>query len=421
MKRCITTLSLLLTFACGDMFAWGNATHTYFSDQLGRTRGGTNLHEMYGSVLVDAFNLMLDSAGTFMADQTHHNYSAVANAAWGCDLRAMAFGFISHNDTWGADFTAHHLARTLSGGGYAVVKGSELAPLLIPDIVTILVTAGVPQADAEYIAAALAPEFGHDLVETAVDLLIKRNQDPAIGRKITLAAMTRPGNIPLLLAAAYGRQLSHYAHMSIPEATRYIVNAEKNYRQQMIQYGNVFMLNEPEAIQALGAMNAQIAQGYLEFYAGIPVAVDPAIVVGFIANAVILVTPTYAGEVSATFNYVQHELQIRGIHSCDPKFWKENAVAGGLPTSASEFGLFENYPNPFNPTTTITYQIPTSGQVTLKVFDVLGREVTTLVDELQQPGSHTVQWDARAVASGVYFYQLCAGNLVSTRKMFVAK
>lgn len=421
MKRCLTTLSVLLAFACGDMFAWGNATHTYFSDQLGRTRGGANLHEMYGSVLVDAFNLMLDSTGVFMADQTHHGSSLVVRAAWRCDLRAVAYGFASHNDTWGADFTAHHVARTVTGGGYAVVKGAELAPLLIPDIVTILIAAGVPQADAEYIAGALAPEFGHDLVETAVDLLIKRNQDPSIGRKIMVAALTRPLDTPLLLAAAYAGPLSQYAHMSRIKATRYIVNAEKGYRQQMIQYGNIFMMSEQEAIQALGVMNAQIAQGYLEFYTGVPVVVDPATVVGFITNALMLVAPTYSAEMSATVDYVQNELQMRDIHSCGSGFWKENVAAGEQPTPASELGLFENYPNPFNPTTTIRYQLPTPGQVTLKVYDVLGREVATLVNEVKQPGTYTEQWDAGAVASGVYFYQLNVGNHVSTRKMFVLK
>lgn len=421
MKQLVTILAVLLATVRSDTFGWGNATHTYFADELRRARGGSNMHEMYGSVLVDAFNLMLDSTGVFMGDQTHHNYSAMVDMAWGCDLKAVAYGFTTHNDTWGADFTAHHAARTITGGGYAVVKGAELAPLLVPDIVAILVAAGVPQADAEYIAGALAPEFGHDLVETAVDLLIKRNEDPAIGRKIAFAALTRPGNVPLLLATAYARQLSQYAHISTLKATRYIVNAEKDNQQQMIQYGNIFMLSEPEAIQALGVMNAQIAQAYLEFYAGVPVKVDPATAVQFITSALSLVGPTYAAELSATLDYVRHELQVRRIHSCGPNISKESADEIQPPTPASEFGLSGNYPNPFNPTTTISYKLPISSQVTIRVYDVLGREVSTLVNEVKEPGTYTVQWNAGPVASGIYFCQLTAGNLVSTRKMFVLK
>ena len=323
MKRWAVVLMIL--FAPSVLFGWGNATHMYFADRLGVSHVGPNAHEMYGSVLPDAFNLKLDSTGVFMADQAHHNFMPLYHSAWRCDLKDVAFGFVCHNDSWGADFTAHHAARTVSGGGYAVVKGAELAPLLVPDIVTILVTAGLDTASAQYLAGALAPEFGHDLVETAVDLMVKRNLDPAIGRKIVLAATTRPMDTPLLLAAAYAVPLSRYSHRSLLQSTKYIVDAEKENRQQMIQYGNIFTMMEAEAILALAQMNAAIAQGYLEFYAGVPVTVDPAVAAGFIANAMSLVEPTYAAEVGATLDYVRHQMQVHGIRSCESHFGKDNA------------------------------------------------------------------------------------------------
>jgi len=75
-----------------------------------------------------------------------------------------------------------------------------------------------------------------------------------------------------------------------------------------------------------------------------------------------------------------------------------------------EFSLGQNYPNPFNPTTTIEFRIQKSQLTILKVFDVLGREVATLVNEVKQPGTYTVQWDASGIASGVYLYRLVVGE-----------
>jgi hypothetical protein len=423
MNRMAAVLIISLVCTPSALFGWGNATHVYYADELGRQHGGQNFHEMYGSVLVDAFNLKLDSLGVFMADRAHHDFIPLYNSAWRCDLKDIAFGFVSHNDTWGSDYTAHHVARTVSGGGYAVVKGAELAPMLIPDIVTILVTAGLDTPSARYIAGALAPEFGHDLVETAVDLMIKRNLDPAIGRKIVLAATTRPLDTPLLLAAAYARPLSQHSHMTLLKATKYIMDAERENRQQIIQYGSLFTITEAEAIQGLAMMNAAIAQGYLEFYAGVPVTVDPAVVVGFITNAMSVVEPTYDAEVSATLDYVRHEMQVHGIRSCGSHFGKENAgdQDGNSTETPATVALEENYPNPFNPSTTIKYDLPTDEHVSLKVYDALGREVRTLVDGFVKAGYQQVSFDASEFASGVYFYRLQVGDFVSMKKMMLMK
>ena len=86
-----------------------------------------------------------------------------------------------------------------------------------------------------------------------------------------------------------------------------------------------------------------------------------------------------------------------------------------------EFSLHQNYPNPFNPSTTINYQIPTAGIVSLKVYDVLGREVANLVNEEKPAGTYNITFNAGNFASGVYFYQLKAGNFVSTKKLVLMK
>ncbi|MBI5473842.1 MAG: T9SS type A sorting domain-containing protein [Ignavibacteriae bacterium] len=83
--------------------------------------------------------------------------------------------------------------------------------------------------------------------------------------------------------------------------------------------------------------------------------------------------------------------------------------------------LSQNYPNPFNPSTEIRYQTSEVGNVTLKVFDVLGREVATLVNTEQEAGSHAATFDASGLSSGMYFYKLQAGAFSETRKMMVAK
>ena len=83
------------------------------------------------------------------------------------------------------------------------------------------------------------------------------------------------------------------------------------------------------------------------------------------------------------------------------------------------YALEQNYPNPFNPSTTIRYQIPKDGLVTLKVYDVLGREVKTLVNSYQSAGEHFVKFDGRGLASGVYFYSLTAGDFSQTKKMIL--
>ena len=85
------------------------------------------------------------------------------------------------------------------------------------------------------------------------------------------------------------------------------------------------------------------------------------------------------------------------------------------------FSLRQNYPNPFNPTTAITFELPASSIVSLKVFDLFGREVTTLVSGQKAPGEYNVTWDGSATANGIYFYRLIAGNVSDTRKMVLAK
>ncbi len=96
-----------------------------------------------------------------------------------------------------------------------------------------------------------------------------------------------------------------------------------------------------------------------------------------------------------------------------------NSVGGEL--IVSSYQLEQNYPNPFNPSTTINFTIPENSQVTLKIFDVLGNEVGTLINQVIPSGNHEVKFDATGLPSGLYFYTLNTGNFIQTKKMLLMK
>lgn len=95
-----------------------------------------------------------------------------------------------------------------------------------------------------------------------------------------------------------------------------------------------------------------------------------------------------------------------------------NAVAIGVP---NKFSLAQNYPNPFNPTTTILFGVPNDGLVTMKIYDINGKEVKTLVNEPKTAGYYTTVFNASGLSSGVYFYKLTSGNFVIAKKMVIMK
>ena len=119
----------------------------------------------------------------------------------------------------------------------------------------------------------------------------------------------------------------------------------------------------------------------------------------------------------------QSDFSIR-IQQCN-----RNGGLGEILTSASDvaigvpstFALHQNYPNPFNPSTTISYTLPVQSFVTLKVFNVLGQEVATLVNGIESPGSKSVRFDGGRLPSGVYFYRLQAGSYSGTRMLLIVK
>jgi hypothetical protein len=127
----------------------------------------------------------------------------------------------------------------------------------------------------------------------------------------------------------------------------------------------------------------------------------------------------YAEVAVFTPNYPDYNNPIVKIYIYSyKKFTVVKDYKGNIPNN---FILSQNFPNPFNPATTISYSIPQMGFVTIKVFDVLGNEIATLVNEQKAVGDYKINFNANKYASGVYFYQLKTHNIVLTKKMVLLR
>jgi len=126
------------------------------------------------------------------------------------------------------------------------------------------------------------------------------------------------------------------------------------------------------------------------------------------------------GKISASLN----KLSQLTFYNLNDNMIKLSAMANereGFANIPLKYNLHQNFPNPFNPVTTIKYDIINVQDVKVTIYDILGREIKTLVNEQQQPGSYTIKWDASDISSGVYFYQLKTKDYISTKKMIFLK
>ena len=143
---------------------------------------------------------------------------------------------------------------------------------------------------------------------------------------------------------------------------------------------------------------------------------------------VVLVTPGFREQTIGQAGYVLYS-HTPAWHNTPDELWMmpfafdrtATGIANPGPSLPHLFDLLQNYPNPFNPTTTIRYELPFASHVSLIVFDVLGRQVRTLVNTFEQAGRHEATFNAQNVSSGTYFYRLEAGGAVETRKLTVVR
>ncbi|HUV37021.1 MAG TPA: T9SS type A sorting domain-containing protein [Patescibacteria group bacterium] len=412
---CITMLVAAFTTDAG---AWGAVTHAHLANVLGHRTDLPNAQEIYGSTLPDMFNLMYDSPyKDYLWTETHYGFMKVANRCGGRNLEAFAFGFVSHNDGWAADLTAHHDARTMPGVGYIIAKVNELVPALRPRLVDILVAAGAPGAEA--LADRLTPGLAENFVETAVDLLVRENEDPVIGYRLEIAAQLRDYRIPYRLFGAYAADFAHEFGISIIDAAVILVRAEKEYRDFMRMYGYIFTLEMSQSITMLSSWGAGLAAGLLKTETGMEIAVPPEMLEEFLYDDVLpLIEPDYGAEIAATLDYLAGVMDSHGFGAAAALLPAAGVDGGGgeAPGAAS-VRLHQNVPNPFNPATTIAYTLLEAAHVNLAVYDVRGREVAVLVDDYRPEGEHGVTWNAAGMPSGIYFCRLTAGGFTVTRKM----
>lgn len=139
---------------------------------------------------------------------------------------------------------------------------------------------------------------------------------------------------------------------------------------------------------------------------------------GFLENTAVSLEFT-AGDVIVG-NFSNSSIQITGgFVGIGSSVVVSNAPEVDLPT---KFGLSQNYPNPFNPTTVINYDVPRPANIKLDVFNSIGVKVATLVSDSKPAGSHTINFSANNLSSGMYFYRLTAdGSTISTKKMLLIK
>lgn len=143
-------------------------------------------------------------------------------------------------------------------------------------------------------------------------------------------------------------------------------------------------------------------------------------------NAPVIISSGHSGPADIYFNPNHSQLVVPNFNANSLTFITINPVTIEDRPYADGFQLKPNYPNPFNPATVIRYQLAVNSKVTLKVYNLLGQEVRTLVNLHKSAGSHSVMWDGKnnqgqSVSSGVYLYRLEAGDFVRTRKMIMMK
>lgn len=315
MKR---TIAAVIAVALGTAvfvvpaLSWEKGTHLYFADKL-KKQGGMNplnMDEMYGAMAPDIFNYVFDLSPdvyAYLYDQTHHQYINMWKAVkWGYE-KPLAFGFVSHNDTWGADRTAHHLALTTGlPEGYIITKASMLA-------------AAVDWASLEAVVGAIPAEVRldicHNIVEPAGDVVLKRYY-PQLGKNLVAAGSRSDKRFRALFLKAWLPGLTTVLG-SESAARDLLLNAESAFRTyQVVMYGWLLQQDEATAIDGIAAQFNSLVGGYL---ASKGIVVPPGtdltgVIHEMLVGAISLLENDYMLEVNATVNYLRAQMKAR-------KFW----------------------------------------------------------------------------------------------------
>lgn len=295
-------LSVVGMVVCSALaFAWGSAGHAYIDSRLLEGYAPVmQANAVYGGMVPDFFDYVFSvPCKSDISNATHTAFAAIWNAKWPRPGKALAYGFVSHNDLWGADFTAHHSGIIFGAGeGYVIAKAKwlmELAPLP-PDLP---------------IPGELQLDLYHNFVETAVDVLITR-LDPTIGQKITSAALMRMPQCPDRIAEAYKLQFAS-CFGGAEQAAAAISEVEKGFRESMTLYGQCLCQDEATAVQLLAGQTADLADGFLGMPLPMPKEEVTALVVQLIQAAMQLCENDFAAEIEATIAQVAERMKAMGF------------------------------------------------------------------------------------------------------------
>lgn len=291
--------------------AWERGTHAFIADQLKKEGGAYNIDEMYGAMAPDAFNYMFVAPGAvfrdYLYDQTHHHFLKVRDAVrWGYE-KSSAYGFLSHNNIWGADSTAHLASKTLlPGEGYIITKAKLLNGWLMTNIPAY---AGLLGSYPE-----IALEICHNIVEAAGDIVLVRH-DASVGAKLMEIAMRPNPHMQNLMVRAHAQGLMQFSlgtscPLSHAQAEQFIRGEETNFRLSCISYG--FLLQQDESVILANVIDQfkQLAQIYLTNF-GIPVPDDTTLTALLQISfqvAIQLIEGDYMNEILATIAMVKRNM-----------------------------------------------------------------------------------------------------------------
>ncbi len=286
-------------------FPWGWATHTYLVTQLGVTAPDA----IYGALLPDLGQVMDPAVNDYLHDQTTLRFSKLVGKGFAMGLDETAWGFATHNERWGADFTAHDPAT-----GYTIRKIPALlsATGLQVTLRGLLLANGIPDAQAEAIAGEFAPVVAHEAIEYAVDLQVQDNQALNSGVIILNAAGARKAAVPELLVRTYATNFAARYQLSIAEASALLVAGESAWQYFIGQYGGLLAAFPTNVISGLLAQQgSQRLSDYIYGLTGVSLVVPPTILEGVLGQAFTLTAPDYVQALEATRQLLQRNMSLR--------------------------------------------------------------------------------------------------------------
>ncbi len=201
-----------------------------------------------------------------------------------------------------------------------------------------------------------------------------------------------------------------YASVAIAESSASVVRLTITYDGSNSQAATPQALYVYDWVASAWTMIDSQAVGTTDLTIVTPIAAIPQCI-STTGEIRVRVRSTGVAPCSSSGDFLQFSIETAGSQLT--KYFARNEIA----MAPEKFKLYQNYPNPFNPTTIIKFEIAEPAQVSLRVYDILGREVATIVNEPRRAGVHTEQFDARNLSTGIYFYRLTAGSHTATKRM----